>query len=101
MNFDVKKGASKVIVWYSSYGAKADKPATFRLEDSVDGGKNWIPLGEDVQAVHKTKQAASYEFDLKGTVRFRNHKLALGDGNADPNIANGRLSIDDFSIYQN
>ncbi|MNK06426.1 hypothetical protein D3C87_243240 [compost metagenome] len=101
MNFDVKNGASKVIVWYSSYGAKADKPATFRLEYSTDQGKTWTQTGEDIVAKIKNKQGATFITDIAGTVRFRIHKLALGNGDEDPNIANGRLSIDDFAVYQN
>lgn len=101
MNFDVKNGASKVVVWYSSYGAKADKPATFRLEYSTDAGKTWTQTGEDIVAKIKNKQGATFITDIAGPVRFRIHKLALGNGDEDPNIANGRLSIDDFAVYQN
>jgi len=101
MNFDVKKGASKVIFWYSSYGAKADKPSTFRLEYSTDGGKTWTQTGEDIVAKVKHKQEASFIVDIQGPVRFRINKLGLGNGDADSTISNGRLSIDDFSIYQN
>lgn len=101
MDFDVKKGASRILVWYSSYSAKVDKPATFRLEYSTDGGNSWIQTGEDIVAKLKSKQSANFMLDIKGTVRFRIHKLALGNGDEDATIANGRLSIDDFAVYQN
>jgi hypothetical protein len=101
MNFDVTKGASKVILWYSSYGARADKPCVFCLEYSTDGGKNWTIMGEQLTAKVKVKQAATFEMNVQGPVRFRVHKLALGDESADSTVANGRLSIDDFAVYQN
>ena len=101
MEFDVKKGASRVLVWYSSYSAKVDKPATFRLEYSTDGGNSWLQTGEDIVAKLKSKQSADFMLDIKGNVRFRIHKLALGNGDKDASIANGRLSIDDFAVYQN
>lgn len=101
MDFDVKKGTSRVLVWYSSYGAKADKPATFRLEYSIDGGNSWIQTGEDIVAKLKSKQSANFMLDINGTVRFRIHKLALGNGDEDASIANGRISIDDFAVYEN
>jgi len=101
MNFDLNNGASKVIYWYSSYGAKADKPCQLQLEYSTDGGKEWNPAGELIEVKSKIKQAATVELDVKGNVRFRIHKLALGSPKEDPSIANGRLSIDDFSVYKN
>lgn len=101
MNFDVKKGASKVIFWYSSYGARADKSCVFRLEYSTDKGNTWTQTGEDIVAKHKIKHSASFDIDIKEPVRFRIYKLALGDENADSTVANGRLSIDDFAVYEN
>lgn len=101
MNFDVESGASKVIFWYSSYGAKADLPCKLQLEYSTDGGGKWKPAGEVIEVKSKIKQAATVALDLNGAVRFRIHKLELGSSKSDPSIANGRLSIDDFSVYKN
>lgn len=101
MNFDLNNGASKVIFWYSSYGAKVDKPCQLQLEYSTDGGEKWIPAGEVIAAKSKIKQAATVALDVKGAVRFRIQKLALGNAKDDPSISNGRLSIDDFSVYTN
>lgn len=101
MNFDVPDGASKVTFWYSSYATKADKSSKFRLEYSTDNGKSWQQTGEVIEAVSKVKQQATYNLDLKGQVRFRIVKLALGSDKNDASIANGRLSLDDFAIYKN
>lgn len=99
MKFDLKDGASKVIVWYSAYGAKADKPCTFQLEYSSDAGKNWSKAGQEVTASSKSKQSIAFELSLAGNVRFRINKLGLGV--TDDTINNGRLSIDDISVYKN
>lgn len=101
MEFDVTEGASKVILWYSSYGAKVDQSSRFALEYSTDKGRNWEKAGEDITAKNKVKQAAKFELDIKGRVRFRIVKLGLGGGKNNTEIENGRLSIDDFSIYKN
>lgn len=101
MDFDVKSGASKVIFWYSSYGAKADKHSSFQLEQSTDGGKKWHAVGDVITTKFKHKQAATYKLDISGNVRFRVCKLPLGNGDVNETIENGRLSIDDFSIYKN
>ena len=101
MNFDLMQGASKVTVWFSSYGAKADKKGTFKLEYSTDKGKNWIQSGKDVVVNSKTKHGLSFPLNISGNVRFRIVKLPLGDGKDDPTIENGRLSFDDFSVYKN
>jgi hypothetical protein len=100
MMFDVNNGASKVSVWHSSYGASADPPATWRLEYSTDGGTSWAQTGADVKSVSKTKQLATFIMDIPGKVRFRINKLGLGSNAVDPTIENGRLSLDDFSIYR-
>lgn len=101
MEFDVNEGASRVIVWYSSYGAKVDQPSTFILEYSTDKGRKWQKAGEEIIAKSKIKQAVTFDLDLKGRVRFRITKLGLGGGKKNPEIQNGRLSIDDFSIFKN
>ena len=100
MMFDVNNGASKVSVWHSSYGASADPPATWRLEYSTDGGLTWTQTGADVKSVSKTKQLVTFTMDISGKVRFRINKLGLGSNAVDPTIENGRLSMDDFSIYR-
>lgn len=99
-DFDLEEGASKVAVWYSSYGAKADKPCKFRLDYSTDGGKKWKQAGEVIEAISKVKQQAIFPLDIQGKVRFRIVKLALGDSKQGPSINNGRLSLDDFAVYK-
>lgn len=99
MNFDVLEGASKVTVAYASY--YKDPSCVWRLEYSVDQGKTWLQTGADVQTGEKELKTASFDVSIKGPVRFRINKLGLGDGKIDSSIKNGRLSIDDFTIYKN
>jgi len=99
MNFDVPNGASKVTVSYGSYGG--DVSSTFRLEYSQDQGQTWTQVGTDVSTASSTPQVAYFAMNIKGAVRFRINKLGLGTSTATPPIIqNGRLSIDDFTIYQ-
>lgn len=93
MNFDVYRGASKVTILHGSYGA--DPGCTWRLEYSINGGATWSQVGDDVVANNKTPEIAEFNMDIKGQVRFRVHKLALGADH------NGRLNMDDFTIYNN
>lgn len=93
MNFDVYRGASKVTILHGSYGP--DPQCTWRLEYSTDEGDSWQQVGDDVTSDNKDPKTAEFEMDIKGKVRFRVHKLALGDEN------NGRLNLDDFNIYNN
>ena len=101
MNFDVPNGATKVTAWVGSYGASSDKPAQWKLEYSQDQGVTWIQIGEDKWAISKTKELITFLMDIEGPVRFRIHKYGPGNGSTDATIQNGRLSIDDFAIYEN
>lgn len=100
MRFDLPDGASKFSVWYSSYAASADLPSTWMLEYSTDAGNTWKQTGEKIRAVSKVKAIATFTMDIRGPVRFRINKLGLGSNATDPTIENGRLSIDDISIYR-
>jgi hypothetical protein len=93
MNFDVYKGASKVTILYGSYGS--DPGCTWCLQYSTDGGTNWTQIGDNVEADNKTAETAAFDMNIKGKVRFRVCKLGLGASN------NGRLNMDDFTIYNN
>lgn len=93
MNFDVYRGASKVTILHGSYGT--DPGTIWRLEYSTNGGVSWSQIGDDVIANNKNAETAEFNMDIKGQVRFRVHKLALGADN------NGRLNLDDFIIYNN
>lgn len=101
MNFDVPNGATKVNAWVGSYGASADKPALWKLEYSQDQGKTWIQTGEDKLAVNKNKELITFLMDVEGPVRFRIFKYGPGNGTTNAAIQNGRLSVDDFAIYEN
>lgn len=101
MNFDVPNGATKVTAWVGSYGASSDKPAQWKLEYSQDQGATWTQIGEDKWAISKTKELITFLMDIEGPVRFRIFKYGPGSGSTDATIQNGRLSIDDFAIYEN
>jgi endonuclease/exonuclease/phosphatase family metal-dependent hydrolase len=102
MDFDLPKGASKVTVAYSSYSAKADPLCMWALEYSIDRGKTWHQTGQEIVAENKrSKELATFNMSIKGQVRFRINKLGLGNSAANPDVKNGRLSIDDFAVYQN
>jgi len=100
MNFDLPQGASKVSVWHASYGASADPPATWRLEYSTNSGASWTQTGSDVRSASKTKSLITFPVNITGPVRFRINKLGLGSNAVDPTIENGRLGLDDFSVYK-
>ena len=98
MNFDLTEGASKVTVAYGAY--YKDVASTFKLESSTDGGNTWKQVGNDVVCDSKEVKIAEFAPTVKGTVRFRINKLGLGDSKADPSIKNGRLCIDDITVYK-
>jgi len=101
MQFDVMKGASKVGLWVSSYGDANDKPAEWALEYSKNMGRTWTQIGNTYWAVSKVKQYISIPMDITGRVRFRVHKIGNGSGANNVNINNGRLSIDNFAVFEN
>ena len=101
MDFDLPNGASKVTVAYSSYAAKADALSMWTLEYSTDKGRTWQQTGHEVVAENKkSKATAVFNLNIQGTVRFRINKLGAGTQQTDATIKNGRLSIDDFAVYQ-
>ncbi len=98
MMYDLPKGASKVEFWYKSFAL--DKPCMFQLEYSTNKGKKWQPIGDLIIATDKKKYTrAEIDIDIDGYVRFRINKIGLGDGTKNPEISNGRLNIDDFTVY--
>lgn len=99
MNFDLNEGASKVTLLYATY--YKDAVSTWVLEYSTDGGQVWQAAGKEITTETTDLKLATFNLDIKGKVRFRVNKLGLGDGKQDPSIKNGRLSIDDFTIYKN
>lgn len=101
MNFDVPEGASKVTFFYGSYWN--DRSSTFQLEYSQDEGTTWTRIGEPISDAHTTTESmdskqAIFLMNIEGPVRFRINKLGLGSSSA--TVSNGRLGIDDFSIFK-
>jgi hypothetical protein len=98
MNFDLPNGASKVTFSYGAY--YTDASSTFKLEYSQDGGATWQQTGEKVNDASDVPKVAIFLMDIKGPVRFRINKLGLGATNG-VDVFNGRLSIEDFSVFSN
>lgn len=98
MGFDLPDGASKVTFIYGSYAN--DQPSTFSLEYSQDHGTTWKTIGATVSNAKAAPQIATFIVDIKGNVRFRINKHGLGVTDF-PKILNGKLSIDDFTVYKN
>lgn len=98
MNFDLPNGATKVTFSYGAY--YTDASSTFKLEYSQDAGVTWLQAGEKISDASATPKVAIFLLDLKGKVRFRINKLGLGATNG-VDIFNGRLSIEDFSVFSN
>lgn len=98
MKFDLKEGASKVIVTYASYGD--DASCKWTLEASTDGGKKWKQIGEEVLVENKQPKTEELAVNLRGNVRFRIVKMPLGNPKDNPEIKNGRLVVDDIIIYK-
>ncbi|BAV04075.1 Por secretion system C-terminal sorting domain-containing protein [Filimonas lacunae] len=92
MNFDVTEGASKVTVQHNVYNG--DTICKWQLEYSKDQGVSWLPAGPVMATNQTTKQQAVFIMDIAGSVRFRVNKLGIGSSN------NGRLCVDDFTIYK-
>lgn len=98
MNFDLPNGASKVTIWYGSY--YTDASSSWILEYSTNGGETWVQTGPIISDAGPASKNATFLMDITGPVRFRVNKLGLGPTSA-PNVQNGRLSIEDFAVYQN
>ncbi|WP_316813034.1 hypothetical protein [Pedobacter heparinus] len=99
MNFDLPNGASKVSFQYGAYGK--DRSCTFILEYSSDEGKTWSRADQVITDASDGLSTATFKFDIKGNVRFRINKIGLGSSEKEASIKNGRLNIDDFTVYQN
>ncbi|TCV10855.1 hypothetical protein EDC17_103117 [Sphingobacterium alimentarium] len=101
MNFDVPNGASKVTLWYGAY--YTDRSSSFKLEYSQDQGATWTQLGETISDAHTTSQSlnakqAVFLMNIEGPVRFRITKLGLGTSSN--TVSNGRLGIDEISVFR-
>ncbi|HEY0677927.1 MAG TPA: DUF5689 domain-containing protein [Chitinophagaceae bacterium] len=93
MNFDVPDGASKVTVFYSRYGT--DARSSMRLEYSTNAGTTWTAVGANITVpADKQIRQAVWTVNITGPVRFRINKLGTGTSN------NGRLNLDEFTIYK-
>lgn len=98
MNFDLPFGASKVTIAYGAY--YTDPKSTWKLEYSQDAGATWKQIGNNISDAPAGSKTATFLMNIDGPVRFRVNKLGLGTTNG-TTILNGRLSIEDFAIYQN
>ena len=98
MKFDLLEGASKVTVLSSSYGT--DATCKWVLQASTDAGKKWKQIGEEIFADNKLPRTEEFDVNIKGAVRFRILKMALGNPKDDPAIQNGRLVIDNITVYK-
>ena len=98
MKFDLLDGASKVTVLSSSFGE--DATSKWMLQASTDGGKKWKQVGKEVFVDNKLARTETFEVDIKGTVRFRILKMALGSIKDDSSIQNGRLVVDNIAVYK-
>lgn len=100
MNYDLPNGATKVTLSYGAY--YTDASSTWRLEYSTDGGVTWKQTGNDVSDAASNGGIAkgiTFLMNISGPVRFRINKLGLGPTAG--SVLNGRLSIEDFAVYQN
>lgn len=100
MNYDLPNGATKVTLSYGAY--YTDAGSTWRLEYSTNQGTTWQQIGNDVSdaaANGGIAKGITFLMNINGPVRFRINKLGLG--NTAGNVLNGRLSIEDFAVYQN
>ncbi len=98
MKFDLPDGASKVTVMVSSVGK--DASCKWILQASTDGGKKWKRVGNEVLTADKTLKEEAFKLNIKGPVRFRVLKLGLGNPKENPSVENGRLVIDNFTVYK-
>ncbi|TKC55559.1 hypothetical protein FBD94_24695 [Pedobacter hiemivivus] len=98
MGFDLMSGASKVTLVYGTY--ENDLSSTWSLEYSQDGGATWLQSGQVVKDAKISPKSATFILNIVGKVRFRINKHGLGLSDY-PLIENGRLNIDDFTVYQN
>ncbi|WP_353132195.1 phospholipase D-like domain-containing protein [Pseudopedobacter sp.] len=101
MDFDVPNGASKVSFYYGTWGNQSGSslvgtPCTFQLEYSTNQGTTWATIGNPVTEAAWVPKLLTYDVDIQGPVRFRIHRK----GQAATGAGNGRLNIDDFSVYQ-
>lgn len=99
MNFDLPNGASKVTFVYGVY--YKDTPSTIKLEYSIDQGKTWKQMGNDLVDASTKQKVAEFAMDIKQPVRFRINKLSIESAKKESGVRDGRLSIDDFIVFQN
>ncbi len=99
MNFDLPNGASKVTFMYGVY--YKDSPSVIKLEYSTDKGKTWKQAGSDIADANAKQKTADFVMDIKEPVRFRINKLSIETAKKESGVRDGRLSIDDFTVFQN
>ena len=98
MKFDLQEGASKVTIMASSPGE--DASCKWILQASTDGGNKWKKVSNEVLTDSKTAKEEVFKVNVKGPVRFRILKLGLGNAKEDAAVQNGRLVIDNFTVYK-
>ena len=99
MNFDLPNGASKVTFVYGVY--YKDSPSVIKLEYSTDKGQTWKQVGSDITDANAKQKTADFVMDIKEPVRFRINKLSIETAKKESGVRDGRLSVDDFTVFQN
>lgn len=87
MEYDVT-GVSKITVKQATYQGK--KSAQWQLKMSVDGGRTFTQVGDDMVVQGHRLRTVSITINYRDAVRFAIVKTAGG---------NSRINIDDFTIY--
>lgn len=88
MNFDLIKGADRIVVYYAVYGS--DPASTWEMQTSGDSGNLYVKTGETVTASKTTLDSAVFSVKSTSRIRFQIKKLSGGTA---------RINFDNIKIY--
>lgn len=88
MNFDLTKGADRIVVYYAVYGS--DPSSTWEMQTSGDSGNSYVKTGETITASKTTLDSAVFSVKSSSRIRFQIKKLSGGTA---------RINFDDIKIY--